>query len=276
MSKKQIEVQGQLIRVESNRQQDYLSLTDIARYRDGDRTDYVIQNWLRSRSTIEYLGLWERLNNPDFNPIEFDGIRNGAGLNNFVLTTKQWVDATGAIGLVARPGRYGGTYGHKDIAFEFASWISVEFRLYLILEFQRLKEFENEQLDWDIRRNLAKINYRVHTDAVKDYLIPPDLSATRRRFVYASEADLLNVALFGKTARQWRDEHPDSGGNIRDAATAAQLVCLANLESMNAHLIHEGVDQDERLRRLNQMAIQQMKTLMADGRVEALEAKSRQ
>ncbi|MFH1117170.1 MAG: KilA-N domain-containing protein [Pseudomonadota bacterium] len=249
----------------------YISLTDIARYKDSRRTDYIIQNWLRNRNTIEFLGIWEQLNNPDFNPIEFDGIRKQAGLNSFVLTAKRWIVATGAIGLTARAGRYGGTYAHKDIAFEFASWVSVEFKLYLIKEFQRLKEAELQHLGWDIRRNLTKINYRIHTDAIKANLIPPELSAQQINSVYAGEADLLNMALFGKSAKQWRDENRGSKGNIRDEANVSQLVCLANLETLNAHFIHQGLPQSERLKLLNQTAIHQMRLLLADRSVKQLE-----
>lgn len=241
--------------------QDYLCITDIARYRDPERTDDLIRNWIRNRNTIEFLGIWETLNNPDFNPVEFDGFRRQAGLNSFTMTPKQWIESTNAVGLISKAGRYGGTYAHPDIAFEFASWISVEFKLYLIKEFQRLKEEELKQLGWDIRRNLAKINYRIHTDAIKENLIPPELSRAQINFIYASEADVLNVALFGQTARQWRDAHPDDKGNIRDHANVAQLVCLSNLENLNAHFIQEGLPQDERLRRLNRIAIQQMRLL---------------
>ena len=268
-----IDVKGTSITVVSSGSDDYISLTDIARYKDTERTDYIIQNWLRNRNTIEFLGIWEQLNNPNFNPIEFDGIRRQAGLNSFVLTTKRWTEATRAIGLSARAGRYGGTYAHKDIAFEFASWVSVEFKLYLIKEFQRLKETEREQLGWDIRRNLTKINYRIHTDAIKRQLIPPQLKAQQINLIYASEADLLNMALFGKTAKQWRDETPGSKGNIRDEANAAQLVCLANLETLNAHFIHQRLAQAERLTLLNQTAIQQMKLLLADAGVQRLQRK---
>ncbi|HZW18208.1 MAG TPA: KilA-N domain-containing protein [Luteimonas sp.] len=268
-----IDVKGTAVTVISARDEDYISLTDIARYKDNERTDYIIQNWLRNRNTIEFLGIWEQLNNPDFNPIEFDGIRSQAGLNSFVLTTKRWTEATGAIGINSRAGRYGGTFAHKDIAFEFASWVSVEFKLYLIKEFQRLKEVEREQLGWDIRRNLTKINYRIHTDAIKANLIPPQLTPQQTTFVYASEADLLNMALFGKTAKQWRDENPGSKGNIRDDANAAQLVCLANLEALNAHFIHQGLAQAERLQRLNETAIGQMKLLLEDAGVRHLGGK---
>ena len=242
----------------------------MARYKDADRSDYIIQNWLRNRNTVEYLGIWEQLNNPDFNPIEFDGFRKQAGLNSFSLTAKRWIEATNAIGLISRSGRYGGTYAHPDIAFEFASWISVEFKLYLIKEFQRLKADELKQLGWDIRRNLAKINYRIHTDAIKENLIPAELSRAQVSFIYATEADVLNVALFGQTARQWRDAHPDDKGNIRDYANVSQLVCLSNLENLNAHFIKEGLPQDERLRRLNRIAIEQMKLLTEEPGVRRL------
>jgi hypothetical protein len=265
-----ITVKGQAVTVVSGGVEDYISLTDIARYKDSERTDYIIQNWLRNRNTVEFLGIWEQLNNPGFNPIEFDGIRKQAGLNSFVLTAKRWIEATGAIGIHAKAGRYGGTYAHKDIAFEFASWVSVEFKLYLIKEFQRLKEGEREQLGWDIRRNLTKINYRIHTDAIKAHLIPPQLTPQQMNSIYASEADLLNMALFGKTAQQWRAENPDQKGNIRDEANAAQLVCLANLETLNAHFIQQGLKPAERLKLLNETAIQQMKLLLADAGVKQL------
>jgi KilA domain-containing protein len=211
---------------------DYICLTDIARYRDRERTDYLIQNWLRNRNTIEFLGIWEQLNNPGFKPIEFDGFRKQAGLNSFILTSKQWIEKTGAIGLVSKSGRYGGTYAHKDIAFEFASWISVEFKLYLIKEFQRLKDEENDRLklEWNLHRALAKLNYRIHTDAVKQHLIPPEVTPAQAAITYATEADLLNVALFGQTANQWRDANPKLDGNMRDHSTIEQFLVLANLE----------------------------------------------
>ena len=256
-----IKVLSKEITIQSLNAGDYISLTDIARYKDAERTDYIIQNWLRNRNTIEFLGIWEHLNNPDFNPIEFDGIRKQAGLNSFILTAKRWIGATNAIGLVSKQGRYGGTYAHKDIAFEFASWVSVEFKLYLIKEFQRLKDEELKQLGWDIRRNLAKINYRIHTDAIKENLVPPELSTYQTNLVYATEADVLNMALFGTTAKQWRDANPGKKGNIRDYADVSQLVCLSNLENLNALFIRENVAQAERLRKLNQIAIQQMKLL---------------
>jgi hypothetical protein len=244
--------------------EDYICITDIARYKDPERTDYLIQNWLRNRNTIEFLGLWEQLNNPDFNPIEFDGIRMQAGLNSFILTTRQWVDKTRARGIISKPGRYGGTFAHKDIAFEFASWISVEFKLYLIKEFQRLKEDEHKKTGWDIRRNLAKINYRIHTDAVQENLIPPELTRPQINAVYASEADVLNMALFGTSAKEWRENNPDKKGNIRDYADISQLVCLSNLENLNAHFISDSLPQPERLEKLNAIAIHQMTLLTSD------------
>jgi hypothetical protein len=220
-------------------------------------------NWLRNRNTTEFLGIWEQLNNPDFNPIEFDGIRKQAGLNSFILTAKRWIESTAAIGLISKPGRYGGTYAHKDIAFEFASWVSVEFKLYLIKEFQRLKEDENRRLSlaWDLNRTLSKLNYRIHTDAVKANLIPAVVSAAQAASTYASEADLLNVALFGQTAKQWRDANPTLEGNMRDSASVPQLLVLANVESLNAEFIQMGLSQGERLQKLNAVAIRQMRSL---------------
>jgi hypothetical protein len=241
---------------------EYICITDIARYKSPDRTDIIVGNWLRSRNTIEFLGIWEQLNNVNFKPIEFDGFRKQAGLNSFTLTPKQWIESTNAIGIISKAGRYGGTYAQKDIAFEFASWISVEFKLYLIKEFQRLKEQEFAQLGWDIRRNLAKVNYQIHTDAIKENLIPDTLTKQQMSVVYATEADLLNMALFGVTAKQWRDENSALKGNMRDHANMQQLVCLANLESMNAHYIAEGLAQSERLQKLNALAISQMKVLL--------------
>ncbi len=251
--------------------ENYICLTDIARYKDEERTDYIIQNWLRNRNTIEFLGIWEHLNNPNFNPIEFDGFRKKAGLNSFILTAKQWIEKTNAAGIVSKPGRYGGTYAHKDIAFEFASWISVEFKLYLIKEFQRLKESEQKQLGWDIRRNLAKINYRIHTDAIKENLIPKELTKEQINQIYASEADVLNVALFGIAAKEWRDNNEDKSGNIRDYANVSQLVCLSNLENLNAVFINDGLPQNVRLIKLNKVAIQQMRLLTEDKNVKKLE-----
>lgn len=267
---KSVEVLNQEIRLTEVNDQEYICLTDIARYKDPDRTDYLISNWMRNRNTIEFLGIWEHINNPHFNSIEFDGIKTQAGLNSFILTTKQWIEQTGAIGIQSKAGRYGGTYAHTDIAFEFASWVSVEFKLYLIKEFQRLKETERQTLGWDIRRNLTKINYRIHTDAIQTYLIPPQLVKTQTNLVYASEADVLNMALFGQTAAQWRAAHPDEKGNIRDQANGAQLVCLSNLENLNALFISQKLPQGQRLAQLNQIAIQQMKILTADNRTPRL------
>ncbi|MDX9785773.1 MAG: KilA-N domain-containing protein [Desulfobacterales bacterium] len=258
---KQIEVLKETVTVQRMHEDDYICITDIARYQEPERTDHVIQNWIRNRNTIEFLGIWEKLNNPDFKPLEFEGFKKQAGLNSFVLTPTQWITATGAIGIISKRGRYGGTFAHKDIAFEFASWVSVEFKLYLIKEFQRLKEEELKQLGWDIKRNLAKINYRIHTDAIKENLIPRALTPHQINLVYASEADVLNMALFGMTAKQWRDDHPGDKGNIRDYANISQLVCLSNLENLNALFIQEKTPQAERLRQLNRIAIQQMKIL---------------
>jgi len=258
-----LDVKGTTIAVVSQKGDDYICVTDIARYKDNERTDYIIQNWLRNRNTIEFLGIWEQLNNPDFNPIEFDGIRNQAGLNSFILTAKRWIESTGAIGLISKSGRYGGTYAHKDIAFEFASWVSVEFKLYLIKEFQRLKEDENRRLSlaWDLNRTLSKLNYRIHTDAVKTNLIPAVVSAAQAASTYASEADLLNVALFGQTAKQWRDANPTLEGNMRDSASVQQLLVLANMESLNAEFIQMGLSERDRLQKLNAVAIRQMRLL---------------
>jgi len=251
---------------------DYICITDIARYKNSERTDDLIRNWLRNRNTIEFLGIWEQLNNPNFKPVEFDGFRKQAGLNSFTLTPSQWIERTNAIGIISKAGRYGGTYAHKDIAFEFASWISVEFKLYLIKEFQRLKDEEKKQLGWDIKRNLTKINYRIHTDAIKDNLIPDELSKQQINHIYASEADVLNIALFGKTAKEWHIENPDKKGNIRDYANVAQLVCLSNLENLNALFINEGYSQKERLVKLNTIAIQQMKILTEDNIIKKIES----
>lgn len=255
------------------KEEDYISLTDIARYKNSDDPRFVIQNWMKTRSTVEFLGIWEVINNTNFNRVEFDTVKNEAGSNAFVLTPSKWVKLTQAIGVISKSGRYGGgTYAHKDIAFEFASWISAEFKLYLIKEFQRLKEEENERkhLGWDIKRNLAKINYRIQTDAIKENLIPSELTPQQIKYVYSSEADVLNMALFGKTAKQWRDENYDKNGNIRDYANVSQLVCLSNMESLNAHFINEGMDQQNRLNKLNAIAIIQMKTLLENNQVKKL------
>lgn len=265
-------VRGTEVNIQWNvERDDYISLTDIAKVKDSDNPRYIIQNWMRNRNTIEFLGVWETLYNPNFNRVEFDAFRSQAGLNSFVMTPQKWIDSTAAIGIISKAGRYGGTYAHKEIAFEFASWISVEFKLYLVKEFERLKAEEMRRFGWDIKRNLAKINYRIHTDAIKENLIPPELSAKQTSLVYASEADVLNMALFGMTAKEWRDSHPELKGNIRDYANVSQLVCLANLENLNAVFISEGLPQAERLARLNAIAISQMQVLTQDHRIEMLE-----
>jgi len=271
--KKELVVQDINVNFFSQKEEDYISLTDIARYKNSDDPRFVVQNWMKTRSTVEFLGIWEIINNPAFNRVEFDTVKNEAGSNAFVLTPSKWIKITQAVGIVSKSGRYGGgTYAHKDIAFEFASWISAEFKLYLIKEFQRLKEEENErkQLGWDIKRNLAKINYRIHTDAIKENLIPPELTPGQVRFIYASEADVLNMALFGQTAKQWRKEHAQKKGNIRDYANVSQLVCLANLENLNAFFINEGMEQPERLSKLNLIAISQMRTLLESHQIKTL------
>jgi len=267
-----VSVKGTDITVLVHRAADYISLTDIARHRNPEHTDDLIRNWLRNRNTIEFLGMWESLNNPDFKPVEFDGFRLRAGLNSFTLTPKQWIAATRATGIVSKPGRYGGTFAHKDIAFEFASWISVEFKLFLIKEFQRLKEDENSRLSlaWNLNRTLARLNYRIHTDAIQAHLIPPEVTAAQAAITYATEADVLNVALFGHTAREWRQANPGKKGNVRDVATIEQLLVLANIEGMNAELIHMGLPQGERLKRLNHIAIRQMQVLTAAPTVKRL------
>lgn len=262
--KSTIKVLGADIAVLSGSRQDTICLTDIARFKNPDHPDDVIRNWLRNRNTVEFLGIWERLNNPGFNPVEFDGIRMQTGLNSFVLTPKQWIEKTGAVGLTSSAGRYGGTYAHQDIAFEFASWVSVEFKLYLIKEFQRLKEDENRRLSlaWNLNRTLSKLNYRIHTDAIQAHLIPAAVTPAQAAITYASEADLLNVALFGQTASQWRKANPKLDGNMRrDHASVEQLLVLANIEGMNAELIHMALPQGERLKRLNEIAIRQMQVL---------------
>lgn len=257
---KELIVKGIDIKYRNINENDYICITDIAKYTTRE-PDAVIANWMRNRNTIEFLGIWEILNNPNFNPVEFEGFRKQAGLNAFLLSPKKWVESTGAIGIVSKAGRYGGTYAHKDIAFEFASWISVEFKLYFIKEFQRLKEEEQKQLGWSAKRELAKINYRIHTDAIKENLIPAELTAVQTSIVYASEADVLNMALFGLTAKDWREKNPDKKGNIRDYATINELICLSNMENINAVFIADGMLQNERLKKLNQIAISQMKIL---------------
>jgi hypothetical protein len=260
-----ISVKGNEIVVVTFNDSDFVSITDIAKFKNATHADDVIKNWMRNRNTIELLGLWETIHNPDFKPVEFDGFRKEAGLNSFVLTPKRWIETTNAIGVISRSGRYGGTFAHRDIAFEFASWISVEFKLYFIKEFQRLKEEEQKQLGWTAKRELAKINYHIHTDAIKQNLIPEELTPAQTSIIYASEADVLNVAMFGITAKQWREANPDLKGNIRDYAGINQLICLANMENLNAVFIQEKMPQNKRLVKLNQIAIQQMLVLQEVG-----------
>lgn len=269
---KTISVQGfDIVWYETN-YNDYISLTDIARYKDAEHTDAIIQNWLRNRNTIELLGFWESIYNPNFKPLEFEGFRKQAGLNSFVMTPKKWIESTNAIGIVSKSGRYGGTFAHKDIALEFASWISIEFKLYIIKEFQRLKEDETSQLklEWNLQRTLSKINYHIHTDAIRDNLIPKEITKQQANFVYADEADLLNVALFGLTAKEWRESNPDKKGNVRDYASLEQLVVLSNMESINALLISQGITPSERLRELNKVAITQIKSLLKNKAIKQL------
>lgn len=257
-----ITVENTEITVVSFEDRDYISLTDMAGAKENEvRAADVVKNWLRNRYTIEFLGTWEMIHNPDFKVVEFDHFRKEAGLPTFVLSCSEWIEKTNAIGIIVKKGRYGGTYAHKDIAFEFGSAISVPFKLYLIEEFQRLKEKEQKQLGWSAKRELAKINYRIHTEAIKQNLIPPELTPQQKSYVYADEADMLNVAMFGKTAKQWREENPDLKGNIRDYATINQLICLGNMENLNAVFINDGLPQSEWLVKLNKIAIQQMKVL---------------
>lgn len=248
---------------DSKLNEDYISLTDIAKYRNPDDASGVIANWLRNRNTIEYLGLWEQMNNPNFNPLEFEGFRNDAGLNSFTLSPQKWISSTNAIGIISKPGRYGGTFAHTDIAFEFASWVSPEFKLYVIKDYQRLKADEAHRLEigWDTKRELSKINYRIHTDAIKEFLITPELTKQEKGYKYATEADILNVALFGKTAKQWREETGNKKENMRDYASVEQLIVLVNLESMNADLIRQGLSPQERLKKLRSVAYYQLNSL---------------
>ncbi|MDC4238425.1 KilA-N domain-containing protein [Pasteurella multocida] len=265
-------VQDTEIRVIKQNNEDYINITDMLKAKDGE---FFISDWLRNRNTLEYIGIWEELNNPNFNYGEFALIRNQSGLNRFKISVKEFVAKTNAIGLQAKAGRYGGTYAHKDLALEFAMWISPEFKLYLIKEFQRLKqqEAESSKLEWSVKRILSKANYRIHTDAIKDHLIPKLLNIKQHQFVYSSEADILNQALFGQTAKQWRDENPELKGNMRDYATVEQLTVLAGLESQNALLIQQGVVQEERLAILNRLAIQQMNSLLQTKAIEQLKEK---
>ena len=264
-----IDIKGTAVSVVSSKDGDYISLTDMLRAKDGD---FFISDWLRNRNTVEFLGIWESVFNPAFNYGEFATIKSQAGLNSYKISVKEWVEKTNAIGLKATAGRYGGTYAHPDIAFEFGMWISPEFKIYLVKEFRRLKDEESDrlQLGWNLQRTLAKINYRIHTDAIKETLIPTAITKAQASGVYATEADLLNMALFGQTAKQWRDAHPDAEGNIRDHAPLEQLVVLTNLESLNAVLIRQGLPQRERLPKLNEIAITQMRSLLTDTNVKRL------
>ena len=269
-----ISVQGAPINILSHREEDFISLTDMSK-KFGD--DALIYSWMRNRNTLEFLGIWEQMHNPDFKGGEFETFKKEAGLNSFHLTPRKWIDATRAVGIQSRAGRYGGgTYAHKDIAFEFGSWLSPEFKLYLIKEFQRLKEDESRRLslDWNLNRTLAKLNYRIHTDAIKARLIPAAVTPAQASLVYASEADVLNVALFGQTAKQWRDANPEQEGNMREYASVEQLLVLANIEGMNAEFIRMGLVQGERLTRLNEIAIRQLQVLTAQGGFRVLSDKS--
>ncbi|HVB57046.1 MAG TPA: KilA-N domain-containing protein [Candidatus Acidoferrales bacterium] len=269
MKNRTINVKGADIAIASRHEQDYISLTDMVK-KFGDES--ILYNWLRNRNTIEFLGIWEQIYNPGFKPVEFDRFKSQAGLNSFALSPKKWIEATGAIGIYAKSGRGGGTYAHRDIAFEFGSWLSPEFKLYLIKEFQRLKDEEARAmaLEWNFQRTLAKVNYKIHTDAIKERLIPPRLTKAQTNVMYASEADLLNVALFGVTAAQWRQANPGQAGNMRDDATLEQLVVLSNLESINAVLIHQGSKSSERLMQLNDIAISQMRSLIGNSAIKRL------
>ncbi len=269
-SKHKIVVKGTEISIISKEKDDFISLSDMVKNFEGSNS--LIEQWLRNKDTVEFLGIWEYLNNSGFNSPEFEGIKNASGSNRFYLSVKKWVQSTNAIGIIAKAGRYGGTYAHKDIAFEFGSWLSPEFKLYLIKEFQRLKDDENQRLslDWNLHRTLAKINYRIHTEAIRDHIIPPELTKKQMQAVYASEADVLNMVMFGKTAKQWREENPGLKGNIRDYSSIEQLLVLANIESMNSEFIRMGLDQHERLEKLNQIAIKQMKSLAQKSRIKKL------
>ncbi|HLC49072.1 MAG TPA: KilA-N domain-containing protein [Candidatus Andersenbacteria bacterium] len=271
---KKIVTKGIQIYTFQHNENDFISLTDIARFRDKERTEYIIQNWMRNRDTVEFLGIWENLYNPNFKHIEFDVFKNQAGANSFSLTPKRWIESVNAIGLMSKAGRYGGgTFAHKDIAFEFAAWISAEFKLYLIKEFQRLKTEESDRfvLGWDVKRQLTKINYRIHTDAIKENIVlPQKLSSKEANITYANEADVLNVALFGTTAKDWKRKNKSKVGNIRDYSDVAQLVCLANLESLNAEFIKMGMTQKERLLQLNEIAITQMKSFAGNPMIKKL------
>lgn len=265
-----INAKGREISLFNKGAEDYISLTDIAKYKDSENPRFIIQNWLRSRSTIEFLGVWEQMNNENFNRVEFEAVKNEAGSNSFVLTPTKWIDITKAIGISSKAGRYGGTYAHKDIAFEFASWISAEFKLYIIQDYQRLKEQESDpqKLEWNMKRLLSKANYKIHTDAIQENLINSRLTKAQIGITYASEADMLNVALFGMTSKEWKLKHPESKGNQRDNATIEELIVISNLESRNAELIAEGLNQHDRLRKLNELARRQLQSLLSSKTLE--------
>ncbi len=269
-NKTTINVQGTAISILSKKDDDYISLTDMVRNFEGGGA--LIEQWLKNKDTVMFLGVWEQINNPTFNSLEFEGIRNEAGSNSFYLSAKKWIETTQACGLIASAGRYGGTYAHKDIAFEFGSWLSPEFKLYLIKEFQRLKEDENRRLSlgWNLNRTLSKLNYRIHTDAIKEHIIPMLVSQEQASYVYSNEADVLNMALFGHTAKHWRDANPDKEGNMREFASIEQLLVLANIEAMNAEFIRMGLSQPERLKKLNEIAIMQLKSLVNHGGIRKL------
>jgi hypothetical protein len=269
---KTINVKGTDIVLFTKENEDYISITDIARFKNALEPKDVVKNWMRNRSTVEFLGLWEKIHNPNFKGVEFDSFMYEAGSNSFVLSPSKWIESTNAIGIISKAGSGGGTYAHLDIAFEFASWVSAEFKLYLLVEFKRLKADENDRLklEWNLQRTLAKVNYHIHTDAIKEKLIPKELNLNQISFVYANEADMLNMALFGTTAKQWRDANPNMEGNIRDEASIEQLVVLSNMESINAVLIHQGLPQNERLSQLNKIAIIQMKSLLQNSNLKKL------
>ena len=272
MNIRKMVVKGKDVLLFSKEHIEYISLTDMAKSKDPERTNYIVQNWMRNRNTIEFIGLWEVIHNPIFKRIEFDAFRKEAGLNSFSLTPQRWIERTNAIGIISKSGRYGGTFAHQDIAFEFASWISAEFKLYLLVEFQRLKEEEakTKSLEWNLQRTLAKVNYKIHTDAVKEHLVPAKITKEQENFIYASEADLLNVALFGKTAKEWRNQNAEKEGNVRDYSTLEQLVVLSNLESINSVLIEQGLPQNVRLKKLNEIAISQMRSLLESSAVKKI------